>query len=245
MSKNEAEIEEFYNLLSIKPLPTGAIALWHALNFLQSRYQTEWFTAANRTLESFTGLSRQSINDNRNILKQNGLADFKSNGTKASSYKLTMSNNLQVALQDSLQNTLQNNLQNACTLNKLNYIKLLSLFKFLIKEREKFENLSENDRDSIVFTLKRLNLYADNESVLNYVGEEQKVNYLIIYWCIKELYLSSFKVYLNDIDEQFLKNKYFKTLEMLNIEKVDIETDIEDIVCYFIKTLKREYEVKK
>ena len=80
---------------------------------------------------------------------------------------------------------------------------------------------------------------------MNVLGEEQKNNYLIIYWCIKELYLSSFKVYLNDIDEQFLKNKYFKTLEMLSIEKIDIETDIQDIVCYFIKTLKREYEVKK
>ncbi len=245
MSKNGAEIEEFYNLLSIKPLPTGAIALWHALNFLQTRYQTEWFTAANRTLESFTGLSRQSINDNRNILKQNGLADFKSNGTKASSYKLTMSNNLQVTLQDNLQNTLQNNLQNACTLNKLNYIKLLSLFKFLIKEKGNFENLTEKDRIGIVATLERLNLFAKDINTLNFLGEEQKNNYLIIYWCIKELYLSSFKVYLNDIDEQFLKNKYLKTLERLNIEKVDVEKDIDDVVCYFIKTLKLEYEVKK
>lgn len=244
MNNAEAEIEKFYNLLSLKPLPTSAIALWHALNYLQSKYQKEWFTATNQTLQLFTGLSRQSIYDARNILKQNGLADFKSNGTKASSYKITMSYFLQDTLHTSLPNIVQTPLQNTCTLYKLNYIKLLKLFNYINKKERDFENLTERDRNSIIATLERLKLYVGDLN-LELFDKEQQKEYVIKYWCIKELYLSSFKVYLNDIDEQFLKNKYLKTLEMLNIEKIDVETDLDDIVSYFIKTLKREYEIKK
>lgn len=239
---NSAEIERFYNLLMIKPLPTSAIALWQALNFLHSKCQKEWFTAANKTLQLFTGLSRQSIYDTRNILKQNGLADFRSNGTKASSYKVTMPYFLQDALQNSLQDTLQNNLQDTCTLNKLNYIKLLNLFNYINGKEKFFDGVSDKDKLAITSTIKRIGIYAANTDVLE---EERQKHFVIMYWCIKELYFSSFKIYLNDIDEQFFINKFLKTLEMLNVEKIDIEQDLDDIVNYFIKTLKREYEVKK
>ena len=239
MNSTDAEIQEFYNFLQIKPLSTAQIALWQALHYIYTKCKKEWFSVANQTLELLTGSSRQSIYENRNILKQNGLIDFKSNGTKATTY--TMLNILQDTLQTPLQNTLQSTLQVTCTLYKLNYIKLLKLFNYINKKEQDFENLTERDRNSIIATLERLKLYTGDLSF----DEEEKKEFVIKYWCIKELYLSSFKVYLNDIDEQFFKNKYLKTQEMLNIETIDIETDLDDIVSYFIKTLKREYEVKK
>lgn len=65
-------------------LSSGQIALWYALMEINNKCAwIEWFTAANQTLETLSGLSRAGINKNRNVLKQLGLIDFKSNGKKA------------------------------------------------------------------------------------------------------------------------------------------------------------------
>ena len=77
------------------------------------------------------------------------------------------------------------------------------------------------------------------------MGKNREKKYVIIYWCIKDLYFSSFKPYLNDVDKNFLNNRFLKTLEYLRIKEIDTESnDCERIVRYFIKTLKKEYEVK-
>lgn len=129
----------------------------------------------------------------------------------------------------------------------LHYKRLYKSFNYLIKkEAENSEGISETDRASIIAILRRLNLYIEGEKVLNLMGIKKTKNYVIIYWCIKDLYFSSFKPYLNNIDMNFLNNRYLKTLENLKIKEVDTESDdCERIVKYFIKTLKREYEVKE
>ena len=129
----------------------------------------------------------------------------------------------------------------------LHYKRLYKSFNYLIKkEAENSEGISETDRASIIAILRRLNVYIDGEKVLNLMGIKKTKNYVIIYWCIKDLYFSSFKPYLNNIDMNFLNNRYLKTLENLKIKEVDTESDdCERIVKYFIKTLKREYEVKE
>lgn len=59
-------------------LSSGQIALWRALMSINNKARwSEWFTASNQTLETLSGLSRQGINKNRNILKQLGLIDFR------------------------------------------------------------------------------------------------------------------------------------------------------------------------
>lgn len=88
----------------------------------------EWFSVPNILLELHTGLTRQAIVKSRNVLKQYGLIDFRTNGTKATEYKMnTMLNSLQASLQvscqDSLQGSLQDSLQVSCTLNKQNNTK--------------------------------------------------------------------------------------------------------------------------
>lgn len=68
-------------------LSAGQIALWHALMSINNKTSwQEWFTAANATLESLSGLSRSGILKDRNILKQLDLIDFRTNGRKATSY---------------------------------------------------------------------------------------------------------------------------------------------------------------
>jgi len=106
-------------------LSSGQIALWRALMSINNKARwSEWFTASNQTLETLSGLSRQGINKNRNILKQLGLIDFRSNGRKATSYhicKLYTSNSLQESIQHSSEIVAQEcttQLRNSSTLNK-------------------------------------------------------------------------------------------------------------------------------
>ncbi|MGT9145705.1 DnaD domain protein [Enterococcus faecalis] len=90
-------------LLYKQKLSSGQIALWRALMSINNKAGwATWFTAANATLESLSGLSRSGINKNRNVLKQLGLIDFKSNGRKATSYKVCVLYTLNSA-QDSTQ----------------------------------------------------------------------------------------------------------------------------------------------
>ena len=100
-----AEIKAFYDLVQVKQLSTGQIALWHALMHINNKCSwIEWFTVPNLTLELHTGLSRSGIYKARNVLKQHGVIDFKPNGTKATSYKMfSLLNSNQVRVQESNQ----------------------------------------------------------------------------------------------------------------------------------------------
>ncbi len=138
------EINAFYDLVQVKQLSTGQIALWHALMQINNKCAwIEWFTVPNLTLELTSGLSRKGIYNARNSLKQYGIIDFKSNGTKATSYRLiSLLNNTQAstqgttqdvnamvditqgATQGTTQDTTQGTTQDSATLNKLNKTKL-------------------------------------------------------------------------------------------------------------------------
>lgn len=111
------EIKAFYNLLSVKSLSTGQIALWHALMHINNIMAwQEWFSVGNSRIEFYSGLSRSGVLKARNELKQQGLIDFQLNGKRATSYKL---NSLQIAYetsnstQDGNQNSTHNGTQNS------------------------------------------------------------------------------------------------------------------------------------
>ena len=128
-----AEIKAFYDLVQVKQLSTGQIALWNALMYINNKCSwIEWFTVPNLTLELNTGMSRSGVLKARNSLKQLGLIDFKTNGTRATSYKMntiaksTQESNQdskQIGKQDSKQVSVQDGKQDSNTLNKLNETK--------------------------------------------------------------------------------------------------------------------------
>lgn len=125
-----AEIKAFYDLVQVKQLSTGQIALWNALMYINNKCAwIEWFTVPNILLELNTGMSRSGVLKARNSLKQLGLIDFKANGTKATSYKIhtiaksTQESN-QASTQDGVQVSKQVSTQDSNTLNKLNETKL-------------------------------------------------------------------------------------------------------------------------
>ena len=135
-----AEIKAFYDLVQVKQLSTGQIALWHALMAINNKCAwIEWFTVPNIMLELNTGMSRSGVLKARNSLKQYGLIDFKTNGTKATNYKMVT---IAKSKQESTQDSTQVSKQDSNTLNKLNETKY-------IKENKK-KKYGENQ--NVLFT---------------------------------------------------------------------------------------------
>ncbi len=76
-----AELKAFYDRLELNPLPSPAIALWHALMSIANK--TGWqqeFTVAVSVLVLKSGLNAQAIKRARNRLEQDGYITWKSRG---------------------------------------------------------------------------------------------------------------------------------------------------------------------
>lgn len=84
------EIKAFYDRLELNPLPSPAIALWHALMHIANK--TGWqqeFTVAVSILSLKTGLNAQAIKRARNLLQQQELIEWKArNGNQSAIYKM-------------------------------------------------------------------------------------------------------------------------------------------------------------
>ncbi len=84
------EIREFYDWLEVNPMNASDIALWHALMSINNK--TRWsrdFSTTISTLESKTGMKRNSIYNSRNKLKQAGRIDYKErNGRLSTIYRM-------------------------------------------------------------------------------------------------------------------------------------------------------------
>lgn len=195
------EIKVFYDLAQIKQLSCGQIALWHGLMYINNKCNwNEWFTVANLTLQLMTGLSRAGINKNRNVLKQLGLIDFKTNTTKATSYKLiTMSKSNQVSSQDSSQISKQDSNQISSTLNKLNETKqknkkekneMTEIYNTICNNLPKVQKITDKRKKAINVFLKGFSLeefreicvIANNNSFLtgtNDIGWKADFDFLI------------------------------------------------------------------
>ena len=83
------ERKAFYESIELNQLSSGQIALWHALFNINNKVQwQEWFSVPNSVLSLHSGLTVRGINKARNQLKQLGYIDFKTQGTKATKYRV-------------------------------------------------------------------------------------------------------------------------------------------------------------
>ena len=93
----KAEIMAFYDWLETNPLPTSAIALWHAIaNIATKTDRQQEFAVAISVLEAKTGLNAKAVTRARNQLAQSGLIKWKSRkGNQSALYELiSLSDNL-------------------------------------------------------------------------------------------------------------------------------------------------------
>lgn len=98
------------------PLSKGQYMLFQALlNVNNDCGWIEWFEVASIRLELFSQMSREGVQKARKELIERGLIEFKSNGTRAGSYRLkklyedSTQVSTQVSTQDSTQNSTQTN----------------------------------------------------------------------------------------------------------------------------------------
>ena len=98
------------------PLSKGQYMLFHALlNVNNDCGWIEWFEVASIRLELFSQMSREGVQKARKELIERGLIEFKSNGTRAGSYRLkklyedSTQDSTQVSTQDSTQISTQKN----------------------------------------------------------------------------------------------------------------------------------------
>lgn len=104
-----AEIKAFYDRLELNPLPSPAIALWHALMSIANK--TGWqqeFTVAISVLMLKSGLNAQAIKRARNRLEQDGFITWKARGgNQAAVYQINS-----LVVQNDIKNIPQYVLQN-------------------------------------------------------------------------------------------------------------------------------------
>ena len=115
-----------YQLFETK-LSSGQVSLYYALLQVNNKCAwIDWFDVSNQMLETLSGLSRQGINKNRNVLMQLGLINFKSNGKqKATSYSIcklydeeSVQSSLHSSVHNSLHTSLHSSVHNSSTITK-------------------------------------------------------------------------------------------------------------------------------
>lgn len=124
--------------------------------------------------------------------------------------------------------------------NKLNKIKLNSLYLFINKKNKNFEGLNETDRISIETTLKKLELYIENDKSL---PEQIKFDLQLKYYAIAQIYLSPYKIYLLDLKEKLFTRIFLAAKKYCPIT-IDDEDKFEDFMNYFIVCFRNELEKK-
>lgn len=154
--------------------------------------------------------------------------DYQSKEEKATS-KITneqQANNKQI--------TTTNNITN------INKIKLNYLYLYITEKAEKFEGLNEMDKLSLQSTLKKLELYIENDSFL---PQEKIFELQLKYYAISQIYLSPYKVYLMDLKEKEFTRIFLSAKKYCPIKK-KTEKQITDFMNYFIVCLRKEFEKK-
>lgn len=122
----------------------------------------------------------------------------------------------------------------------INKIKLNYLYLYITEKAKNFEGLNEMDKISIQTTLKRMELYIEDDS---YLPEENLFELQLKYYAISQIYLSPYKVYLIDLKEKEFTRIFLTAKKYCPIKK-KTEKQITDFMNYFIVCLRKELEKK-
>lgn len=102
--------------------------------------------------------------------------------------------------------------------------------------------LKEKDREPLRLLLKQFEMYCGNIEIYNLMPEERVLDEKIMFWGLKEIYLSPHRVYLNDLKRDQFALKYYKTKKYI-MEKSNYR--LEEVINYFIVCLHEEIEKEK
>lgn len=87
--------------------------------------------------------------------------------------------------------------------------------------------------------MEKLDLYISNIDILNYFTQEKLLDYQLQYWLIKEIYFSSYKIFLGKITRNQFIFRYLKAMKYIDFKK-----DLDGFVKYFLRCIQEEMEVQ-
>lgn len=242
----EKQLSEFYSTLDFKPISANAISIYLVL--LQIACKTDWlreFKVTNTILMSkVKGLNISALQRARNELINNQYISYKKgiNQNDASTYTIIKLYNEKFEQADEQPNA-QANAQAEEQADEHIITKLNLLFNYIYKGNsgEKI-GLNENDRECLIVLLKRLEMYCGNIEIYNLMPQERVLDEKIMFWALKEIYLSPHRVYLNKLTREKFTLKYYKTKKYIT-EKPYYR--LEEIINYFIVCLHEAMEKEK
>ena len=165
--------EAFYTRQLLNPLSGGQVALWHALAYTREKaHKKEWFTIAGMTLVQLSGLSLAGIKKARNELKQHGLIDFRTNGTRSTSYKLvdiseSSQDSSRNGSQDSSRNGSQDSSRNGSAIyNNTNNIDVVRARPLMTdEEMDEAAALSSHNRDALITAMEESGIKVTSRTI--------------------------------------------------------------------------------
>ena len=244
-TKNKIDIQkqlsEFYSILDFKPLSANAISIYLVL--LQIASKTDWlyeFKVTNTILMSkVKGLNISALQRARNELINNQYIFYKkgTNQNVASTYTINKLYNDEF-IQFEQANEQADEQADEYIITKLNL-----LFNYIYKggSGEKI-GLTENDRNNLILIYSRLEMHVKDSNIYELMPKERVLDEKIMFWAIKEIYLSPHKIYLNLLTRDKFILKYYKTKKYIT-EKENYK--IKEIIDYFMVCLHDEMENRR
>lgn len=248
-TKNKIDIQkqlsEFYSILDFKPLSANAISIYLVL--LQIASKTDWlyeFKVTNTILMSkVKGLNISALQRARNELINNQYIFYKkgTNQNVASTYTINKLYNdeiIQFEQANEQADEQANEQADEHIITKLNL-----LFNYIYKNGsgEKI-GLTQNDKSNLILIYSKLEMYVNDSKIYNIMPAERVLDEKIMFWAIKEIYLSPHKIYLNTLTRDKFILKYYKTKKYIT-EKENYK--IKEIIDYFIVCLHDEMENRR
>lgn len=244
----EKQLDAFYSLVDFRPLSTKAISIYNFL--LHIAYKTDWaneFIAANTTIMSKLRLTLKELQTARNELITKKYIIYKkgSNQNKAPKYSIIRlyeeKNRILGQAEVSAKVYTEGKAEVQATVQpEVNIITKLNLyFIYIIYNGSQFKNIVEADKKAIVAILKKLELYIDEPTILEYMTEEQLLELKIQYWVIKELYFSPYKICLNYLTRQRFMFRFLKARKYVQIQ------DTYKFLNYCIKSFQEDLYANK
>ncbi len=245
----QRQLDEFYSTLDFKPLSANAISIYLVL--LEIDRKTDWlyeFRVTNTILMSkVKGLSISALQRARNELINNQYIFYKkgTNQNVASTYTINKLYNDEFIQfeQANEQASEQANEQADEQADEHIITKLNLLFNYIYKNGsgEKI-GLTQNDKSNLILIYSKLEMYVNDSKIYNIMPAERVLDEKIMFWAIKEIYLSPHKIYLNTLTRDKFILKYYKTKKYIT-EKENYK--IKEIIDYFIVCLHDEMENRR
>lgn len=245
----QRQLDEFYSTLDFKPLSANAISIYLVL--LEIDRKTDWlyeFRVTNTILMSkVKGLSISALQRARNELINNQYIFYKkgTNQNVASTYTINKLYNDEFIQfeQANEQASEQANEQADEQADEHIITKLNLLFNYIYKNGsgEKI-GLTQNDKSNLILIYSKLELYVNNSKAYELMSAERVLDEKIMFWAIKEIYLSPHKIYLNTLTRDKFILKYYKTKKYIT-EKENYK--IKEIIDYFMVCLHDEMENRR